>query len=253
MGVGEREKRSSETCVYRPGDQTARSSSSAPVPQLSIWNSHMWIFIHAQVLLQRQRGRAKLISLCGSPKRKSWRKSPDWKQNKAPPENFILSDEEKWNANVFDQTEAFWQKYLPSLIRTLTPARQRLYFPLRSPLSIRCIGILTQTPMCVEHIYSNLMFWYLLETWRFNLCFSDAFLLEMPFINVTPKVQPSAKVWEQKNDQSLRPECRQSPSAAWPITRQRVFITSPSLAAVLFKVSSPWINVSISKVSESAH
>lgn len=249
MGVEEREKRSSETCVYRPDDQTRRSSSGAPVPQLSVWNSRMWIFIHAEVLLQRQRGRAKLISLCGSPKSRSWRKSPDWKQNKAPPEKFLLSDEEKWNANVFDQKEAFQQKYWPSLIWTLTPSRQGLYCPLRSSLNIRCIRILTQTPMCVEHIYSDLMFWYLLATWRFNLYFTDVCY----FINVTPKVHPSAKVREQKNDQSLRPQRRLSPLAAWPITRQRVFITSSSLAAVLFKVSSPWINVSISKVSESAH
>lgn len=46
------------------------SSSTSSVPKLRIWNSRMWIFIYACVPFQRQRGQAKLISLCES--LKSW-------------------------------------------------------------------------------------------------------------------------------------------------------------------------------------
>lgn len=114
MGVEEREEWSSETCVYRPDDQTPRSSSTAPVPQLSIWNSRMRIFMYAEVLFQRQRGWEKLISLCGSPKSRDGAAGKAQTAIKIKLSRRTPCCQTKKNEMqmVFDQTEAFGRNIL---------------------------------------------------------------------------------------------------------------------------------------------
>lgn len=203
MGVEEREEWSSETCVYRPDDQTARSSSTAPVPQLSIWNSRMRIFMYAEVLFQRQRGWEKLISVCASPKSRDGatekaqtgnkiklsRRTSSCQTKKTEMQMFFIKP--KRSAEIFSKCDLTFDPVTEE-------TRQGLYFPLRISLKIRYITNLTQTPMCVDNISSNLMFWYSLATWEFSLYFSDGFLLEMPFIDVTTKVQLAEKSWATK-------------------------------------------------------
>lgn len=83
------------------------SSSTSSVPKLRIWNSRMWIFIYAYVPFQRQRGQAKLISLCES--LKSWDSAKEKlkgaresrRRNKALPETrgayFVKEGKPTWH------------------------------------------------------------------------------------------------------------------------------------------------------------
>lgn len=113
------------------------------------------------------------------------KKSQGQKWNKALPEKSMLSDEINWNANVFCfffTKQCNRQKYSKRVIWPLTPSlRKKLYFPLRSSLNIRYIK--TETLTCVEHIYSNVMFWYSLATSGFSdvpnqKCFLSVSLLK---------------------------------------------------------------------------
>lgn len=74
-GVEERENWSSQTRVCRPDDQTPRSSSTAPVPKLSISNSRMWIFICADVPKAKRPSKIDFSARIPEEPNLSWRKA----------------------------------------------------------------------------------------------------------------------------------------------------------------------------------
>lgn len=153
--------------------------------------------------------------LCADPRRAEpqLKKSPGQKWNKALPEKSVLSDEENWNANVFDQTNAIsrtilnvWSDHWPHHWGIPSGLWKKLYFPLRSSLSIRYIK--TETLMCVLNIFAQM--------WCFDICWQPGDLvIFLIFLSVwLLKLRSQQNFPNGKVIKSLRP-----PSAARPIMR----------------------------------
>lgn len=190
-GVEESENWSSETCVCRPDDQTPRSSSTAPVPKLSISNSHMWIFICADIPKAKRPNKIDLSTRIPEEPNLSWRKtkvrneiklcrrSPCCQMKKTEMQMFFcfFLPNNAIGRNILN----VWSDLWPHHWGISSGLWKKLYFPLRSSLNIRYIK--TETLTCVEHIYSNVMFWYSLATSGFSdvpnqKCFLSVSLLK---------------------------------------------------------------------------
>lgn len=128
-GVEESENWSSETCVCRPDDQTPRSSSTAPVPKLSISNSHMWIFICADIPKAKRPNKIDLSTRIPEEPNLSWRKAKvrnEIKLCRRSPCCQMKKTEMQMFFFFFFTKQCNRQKYSKRVIWPLTPSLRNL-------------------------------------------------------------------------------------------------------------------------------